>query len=546
VSLQSVLSRFGFAGVSTNGTYSPARAQTTASLRPAELPPRAIYDFLKAAYLSNGLYDGVRDAWAATGHTSPNLRPIRNPITAVVDCLGGKLYPEPLLVTTPRTQGITSQQEREQLEASDPIKTALDQVHLWSNWPRAKRKHARWVSLYGEAFVKVVADPLAGRVYYELIEPQYVTDYSIDVRDFLTSCRLDIPQCDITQAGTKHWVHTEQWDKDLQTVRVWRTDGALDAVANRPLWDLGQPAEETPLSAFGIDFVPICRAPFREIDDGRAIGAVLPAFEAIIEGDLSATNLHGLVFSDLAGAKVLKSIGNDAAGRPFAPPVVGPAASDGQPGRQADNTVMVGRREFWRLPGNQELQDVIPNINYAAALAILQDHDQHLERLLPAMAYVRISELQGGELSGRAMSYKMRAFVDQVEEGRANVLACLTQADMMALTMGAAAGIPIFQGLGSFEAGDYEHGFQEQPILAISSLDEAEEKRTIAQAAQALAAAGIPMSVILTDTLEMTEAEATEVVDAATAEAEAAFERQQELVAAQAAQNDTGGQFGGA
>jgi hypothetical protein len=477
---------------------------------------------------------------------SPNLKPIRNPITAVVDCLGGKLYPEPLLVTTPRTQGITSQQEREQLEQNDPIKAALDQVHLWSNWPRAKRKHARWVSLYGEAFVKVVADPLAGRVYYELIEPQYVTDYSIDVRDFLTSCRLDIPQCDITQAGTKHWVHTEQWDKDLQTVRVWRTDGALDAVANRPLWDLGQPAEETPLSAFGIDFVPICRAPFREIDDGRAIGAVLPAFEAIIEGDLSATNLHGLVFSDLAGAKVLKSIGNDAAGRPFAPPVVGPAASDGQPGRQADNTVMVGRREFWRLPGNQELQDVIPNINYAAALAILQDHDQHLERLLPAMAYVRISELQGGELSGRAMSYKMRAFVDQVEEGRANVLACLTQADMMALTMGAAAGIPIFQGLGSFEAGDFEHGFQEQPILAISSLDEAEEKRTIAQAAQALAAAGIPMSVILTDTLEMTEAEATEVVDAATAEAEAAFERQQELVAAQAAQNDTGGQFGGA
>jgi hypothetical protein len=319
VSLQSVLSRFGFAGVSTNGTYSPARAQTTASLRPAELPPRAIYDFLKAAYLSNGLYDGVRDAWAATGYASPSLKPIRNPITAVVDCLGGKLYPEPLLVTTPLTQGITSQQEREQLEQNDPIKAAIDQVHLWSNWPRAKRKHARWVALYGEAFVKVVADPLAGRVYYELIEPQYVTDYSIDVRDFLTSCRLDIPQCDITQAGTRHWVHTEAWDKDLQSVRVWRTDGTLDAVANRSLWDLGQPAEETPLSAFGIDFVPICRAPFREIDDGRAIGAVLPAFEAIIEGDLSATNLHGLIFTRLNGAKVLKSIGTDAAGRPFAP-----------------------------------------------------------------------------------------------------------------------------------------------------------------------------------------------------------------------------------
>lgn len=535
MSLQSVLSRFGFAGVSTNGTYSPARAQTTASLRPAELPPRAIYDFLKAAYLSNGLYDGVRDAWAATGNSSPNLKPIRNPITAVVDCLGSKLYPEPLLVTTPRTQGITSQQEREQLEASDPIKAAIDQVHLWSNWPRAKRKDARWVALYGESFKKVVADPIAGRVYFELIEPQYVTDYSIDVRDFITSIRLDIPQCDVTQSGTRHWVHTEAWDKDLQSVRIWRTDGHLDGVANRALWDLDQFYQEIPFAAFGIDFVPICRAPFREIDDGRAIGAVLPAFEAIIEGDLSATNLHSMIYVDAEGSWVLRSIGNDAAGRPFAPPVVGTAASDGQVGRQSDNSVQIGKRSIFRLPGNQELQSVVANIDYAAALAILQDHDQHLERLLPAMAYVRISELQGGELSGRAMSYKMRAFVDQVEEGRANVLACLTQADMMALTMGQAAGIPIFQGLGSFEAGDFEHGFEEQPILAISSLDEAEEKRTIAQAAQALASANIPMSVILTDTMGLSEAEATEVVDQAATDAEEAFNRQQELAAAQPA-----------
>lgn len=544
MSLQSVLSRFGFAGVSTNGTYSPSRAQTTASLRPAELPPRAIYDFLKAAYLSNGLYDGVRDAWAATGYASPNLKPIRNPITAVVDCLGGKLYPEPLLVTTPRTQNLTSQQEREQIEATDPIKAAIDQVHLWSNWPRAKRKHSRWVALYGESFKKVVADPLAGRVYFELIEPQYVTDYSIDVRDFITSIRLDIPQCDITQAGTRHWVHTEAWDKDLQSVRIWRTDGTLDAVANRALWDLGQPARETPFSAFGIDFIPICRAPFREIDDGRAIGAVLPALEAIIEADLISTNLHSMIYVDAEGQWVLRSIGTDTAGRPFAPPGVGPAATNGQPGKQSDETVLVGKRAFWRLPGNQELQSVIADINYAAALAIRQDHDTHMERLMPALAYVRISELQGGELSGRAMSYKMRAFVDQVEEGRANVLACLRQADAMALTMGAAAGIPIFQGLGSFEAGDFEHGFQEQPILAISSLDEAEEKRTIAQAAQALASAGIPMSVILTDTMGLSEQEATEVVDQAATDAEAAFERQQELAAAQPAQNDEGGQFG--
>jgi hypothetical protein len=253
----------------------------------------------------------------------------------------------------------------------------------------------------------------------------------------------------------------------------------------------------------------------------------------VIEGDLSATNLHSLIFSDLAGAKVLKSIGNDAAGRPLPPPVVGAASADGSAGRQSDNTVLVGRREFWRLPGNQELQDVIPNIQYAAALAILQDHDQHLERLLPALGYLRISELSGGDLSGKAITYKMRAFVDQVEEARSNVLAALVQADMMALTMGQAAGIPGFDGLGSFAAGDFEHAYADSPILAISSLDDAEERRARAQAAQALATAGVPLSVILTGPLEMTEAEAEEIVAAAADDAEQAFNRQQELMAAQ-------------
>lgn len=524
---------FGGTASTVNGSYSPTRSQVMSRVMPTELPPRALYDFLKAAYLSNGLYDGVRDAWAASGYASPSLKAIRNPVTAVVDVLASKLYPEPLTITTPRTQGLTSQQERDQVEQNDPIKAALDQVLLWSNWNRAKRKHARWVSLYGEAFLKVVADPDAGRVYYELIEPQYVTDYSIDVRDFITDCRLDIPQCDVTRMGRQHWVHTEAWSKDEQRVRIWRTDGQLDGVVGRHLDDLGTPMTEMPLSAFGIDFIPICRAPLREIDDGRALGAVQPALEAIIEGDLSATNLHSLVFTDLAGAKVLKSVGMDAAGRPLPPPAVSAASADGAVGRQSDNSVVVGRREFWRLPGNQELQDVIPDINYAAALAILQDHDQHVERLLPALGYIRISEMSGGDLSGKAITYKMRAFVDQVEEGRSNVLACLKQADMMALTMGMAAGI--FSGLGDFNSGDFEHDFAEQPILHLSTLDEAEEERTRAQAAQAYASAGIPMSVILTGAMQMSEQEAEEIMETAADDAEEAFNRQQELAAARPA-----------
>jgi hypothetical protein len=213
--------------------------------------------------------------------------------------------------------------------------------------------------------------------------------------------------------------------------------------------------------------------------------------------------------------------------------VIPNAATNGAYGTQTDGTVTVGRREFWRLPANLELEDVIPDINYLAALEINREHWRFLEVLMPALLYLNTTLLSGSEESGRSRTYKMRPFVDQVEEGRSNVLACLKQADMMALTMGQAAGI--FSGLGTFEAGDFEHGFQATDILPVASMDEAEEERTRAQAAQALAAAAVPMSVILTGPLQMSEQEATEIVEEAAAEAEAAFERQAELAAAQPA-----------
>jgi hypothetical protein len=533
MSIRSALARyFNVAGVSAgmaDATFSPPREQQRLATTPVELPYRDLYGLLQGMYLTNGVYDGHREALTAAGVLSSSIRPIRNPVAATVNVLGAKMYPNPMRVITPLTQGITSQQERDELEANDPIKAAIDQVAAWSNAPRSDRKHGRWVALYGEAFSRVIADAEKGRVYFQHLEPQYVTDYTLDERDYLADCRIDILQRDSAANGTGLWTYTEHWSRDLGTLRVWRTEGDC---RDKPLEDLGTNPEETPLSAFGIDFVPIVRTPFMELDDGRAIGAVQLAVEGIIESDLMSTNLHSLL-PNLGGAKVLKSIGSDGFGRQLPAPVVRDATTDGAIGRQTDGSVLtarIGGRELWTLPGGQELQDVIPNIDFAAALTVLQDHDEHLQRLMPALAYLRITELTGGDLSGRAISYKLRPFVDQVEEARENILASRRQANMMALTMGQVAGI--FSGLGTFEAGDFEHEYEDTPILSISSLDEAEEQRTRGQAAQALASAGVPMSYILTSTLDLSEVEAEELVDAAAADAEEAFERQQALAVA--------------
>jgi hypothetical protein len=165
-------------------------------------------------------------------------------------------------------------------------------------------------------------------------------------------------------------------------------------------------------------------------------------------------------------------------------------------GQNTDGTVTIGKRSFWRLPGNQRLEYAIPPINYDAALAILKDHDEHLERLLPALAYARISELSGADLSGRAIRFKLTPAIDQVKEVRANMLEGLRQADEMALTLGQVIGVFADLG-GSFDSGAFEHGFQDDEVIAISDLEEAQAQQQQAAAMQAEQAAGLPLGEIL-------------------------------------------------
>jgi hypothetical protein len=126
----------------------------------------------------------------------------------------------------------------------------------------------------------------------------------------------------------------------------------------------------------------------------------------------------------------------------------------------------------------------------------------------------------------------------------------LAQADAMALTLGQVNGIPGFESVGSFDAGDFEHSFTEVDIIAVDDLEEAQADLARGQAAQAYVNAGLPLSVVLTDVLKKTEDDAAKILDQATQEAEQAAQRQADIFAAQPSPNDQGqmpmnGQQGG-
>jgi hypothetical protein len=522
MSVLSSITRLWGGAVLANGSAHRIEDVVNYRIEPRELPYASLYGLLKTLYLSTGAYDDLANARVILGRNAPQMKSIRNPIAPVVGAWGSKLYPSPITVKTTNAAIV------------DP----LARVWKWSNWRAKQSTFAKFVALYGEAFHKVQADPIKGRVWWEYLEPMYVTEWEEDPRGYLTYIRVDILRSDEDGPTRTTRTHTEVWDGDEQTYRRWETEG--DA-CQRALKDLGAPVEEIPFETFGIDFVPFVRTPFADIGEKRAIGAVQLALESIFEADLSATNLHGMLYVDGDGAWVATAAGTDASGRPVPPLRVATAeptfdafgrqTSNGT-GTQADGSITVGKRSFWRLPPGYDLKSVVADINYAAALAILQDHDEHLERLIPALAYARISELSGGDLSGRAIRFKLTPFVDQVTEVRATALEKLAQADAMALTLGKVNGIDGFSDLGDFDQGDFEHEFEEQEIIPIGDYEAAQTEVLEAQAYAAWTAAGFP-DVEALHRLKYTKTEAARIVRLATQDAEAAMARQQQMMGEQ-------------
>jgi hypothetical protein len=269
--LSSISRLFGGATTTFSGSAYPYDTHVNARIQPVELPPAALYAVLRLFDLSNGLYDDLSRANVAIGRATAQVRAIRNPVPAVCDAWAAKLWPEPLTLVTENAA----------------IVAPIEMIWRWSNWRASRPKVARWTALYGESWLKVQADPMLGRVWYEYLEPAYVTAFEEDARGYVQYARVDIPKTvddDAEYATTsKTRTHTEVWSTAEQTYRRWETDG--DA-CGRKLSDLGTPAETESLSAFGIDFTPFVRIPFSDSGEKRGIGAVQLALEAVSEADL--------------------------------------------------------------------------------------------------------------------------------------------------------------------------------------------------------------------------------------------------------------------
>ena len=355
------------------------------------------------------------------------LKPLRNPAFRTVEFYAAKLWPGTLPTALPI---VTDNQA---------IIAPIQQVWTWSNWGSEKQAAARWFACYGDMFLKVATrDNILGdteRVFFQNLEPQYVTEFDADERGYLTYVRIDIPQQRRQGDELKSYIHTEVWTKE--DYRLWEHDKSPTTALSQ----LGAVRVQRPLSDFGIDFVPIVWQPFKNIGDQRGLAAITPAIDKIDEANRQVTRLHQMIFRNNRALWAVSANAMDAQGRPLPPPRLGDAS--------ADNTLDVDDDTIMRLPGQATLNSLVPAINDEAALAVVAAQMAEIERDLPELAYY---DLRARDISGVAAELLLGDAIDRLLEG-GNAEAALVRADQMALTIASAAGI--VTDIGTYENGDF-------------------------------------------------------------------------------------------
>lgn len=404
-------------------------------------------------YDYNNLYDALYALYNNDDAIVPDdtTRRLRTVVNRSVEFFAAKMIPG---------------QEMKVIADNPGVDEAIETVIKDSNLANNKAPMIRGFSLYGDSFIRVRGD--SEKTYLEDISPFYVTDFSEDSRKFLTYLRIDIP---VLGADDLPANYTEEWDVETQTLKIWQGQ----TTRTTPINELGSPKEVTSFKELGIDFIPVVRTKFRDAGDLRGQGCVYHALDKIYEANRLATRLHDLGFAFGEPIFVASANSTDPQGRPLPPPRVDTSTSN-SPVPSSPTIGGVLGQIFGRLislPGLSTFNSLIPQIDYADHLAILNAQMEELEKDLPELRWYAITPTEQSAMSGAALRTLLGAAVDRANEARNNFLASLSRAFEMALTIGIYNGV-FPASLGEFDSGDFDHELQVDSAWGDSVSDKAD------------------------------------------------------------------------
>ncbi|MDP9438249.1 MAG: hypothetical protein M3P49_05845 [Actinomycetota bacterium] len=453
---------------------------------------------------------------------------LRNPINRVVE------FHATTILTGPLEDALRVDEDEDAEEETDgqgprgradKVKAAVLSVWDWSNLAQRLRVAKRHLARDGQFFWKVVRPDGKSFVYLQVVPAKHVTDYEADERGNVTYARIDVPGTRIEGGQTRKVWNTEIWRKGGTKNGVKQPGYALFAEVERTSDD-SVPSEKRVEEAAGakrvelggegsenyrFDFVPLVAVNAQDTGEKRPEPVYAHGLHLISWTCREATRLSDLMFRFNKAFKVIGGIGNDAQGKPLPPPRPGGVRDLGgmHKEQQAEHTVPMGGSRATvlsqggddisidgvavvGLPGNAQMFDATPNINYEAARKWIGDHLREVYEELPELLYYAVESR--ANQSGVALRTLIAGAISRAEEMQSNLVAGLVKADKMALTVAQLEGFDGFSEgeIGTYEGSGFDHDVDPPEILPLSDT-ETEEVRTKKIAnAQALVALGVP------------------------------------------------------
>jgi len=153
---------------------------------------QARYSHLWALY-SNEIYDDA-SVWAAYKSRYGLYRFVRsiyNPVRRLVDFYAGIVYPG-VLTVDPESMPDGVLTAIPFADDTDPaLLDAVAQLWQWSNWQSGKGIFVRYGAALGDVAVEVMDDPARGKVYTEIIWPQYIDDIELSPQGNVKSYAIE-------------------------------------------------------------------------------------------------------------------------------------------------------------------------------------------------------------------------------------------------------------------------------------------------------------------------------------------------------------------
>jgi hypothetical protein len=410
---------------------------TTPNAPQRDLTQREFCAMMTAYYENNDLYSAIGLALRDQSAWSPSIKPLRNPTFCAVEFYAATVWPGELPAALP-------------VVGPDVLREAVVDIWNRSNWAQRKQAAVREGAITGECFLKV-ATTESGKPFIQVLRSENIVDWDADERGNIT------------------WLRYEE---------QYVPRGGRDKITHVEIWDA------TPEQEIAIDygFVPFVRIPFRDAGKKFGVPAIWNAQDKIDECNLKATRLAELMFRYGQPDIALKANSVDSDGRPSPTPQL----------RLAGNTVgqssalTLKDANFWELPGNSSIEHILADVKFDAhAAAIVADVDE-IERDLPEVAFFRL--WKEGDISGRALQYKMAPAVARAREVRGNFERGLVVANRMAITIGQRNGL--YGSVGRYEDGKLDHAFKDRDVLPMTEADRADTTKVYVDM-------GVPLEIAL-------------------------------------------------